>query len=92
MSKVQNYRAEGIEDGRFIQAAIDNGIRQKAEELIAKHKKQLEYELNQAVSDVVAHVSLRIASELSFQDMGKTIRFEISKKFETLNTNKDGAE
>lgn len=79
MSKITTYRGDSTEDGRFIQAAIDNGIRQKAEELFEKHKKQLESELNQVVSDVVANVSLRIASELNFQDMGKTIRFEIRK-------------
>lgn len=79
MSKTTNYSASNLEDGRFIQAAIDNGIRLKAQELKDKYKVQLEKDLEVAVAQVVANVSLNIASELNFQDMGKTIRFEIRK-------------
>lgn len=81
MSRIQNYTAGSIDDGRFIQAAIDNGIRMKADELIEKHKAQLEKELVNAMAEVVANVSLHVASELNFQDTGKTIRFEIRKNF-----------
>jgi len=79
MSKL-TARTQSTDDSRFIQSAIDNGIRLKADELLAKHKEQFEKELIQVTAEVVASVSLKVASELNFQDTGNTIRFEIAKK------------
>lgn len=58
---------------------IEQGTSEEAKKILEKHQEQMSKELEEAMSKVVAQAGVRLSEIMSIQDLGRTVRIEITK-------------